>query len=404
MWIMESIKLALSSIKANRMRSFLTMLGVIIGIGSVIAISAIGSSAKGVISDSLEANGLGYMYIMPSYELNGGFITDAQLFKPDEMERLSERMGDELVYVAPYGNTSGSCRNGRTTADINLNGVGAGYFECVPSITIVEGRELNEADIKKDRNVIVIPVEMAEKFFGNQRAVGKNLMITVDDNLTEFTVVGTYTETKTKLEALFGGAGRFTAYIPYTFVTGVDFIAYYLECYVDSPNVQETGDKMAAFLARIKRLPENAFMCYSTQSEMNQVNSILDILSLAIGAIAAISLLVGGIGIMNIMLVSVTERTREIGIRKALGARTGDILWQFLIEAMILSVIGGIAGILLGVGIAGIAAKILDARLIIEPTTIVISVVFSALVGMVFGIFPARKAAKKDPIEALRYE
>lgn len=172
----------------------------------------------------------------------------------------------------------------------------------------------------------------------------------------------------------------------------------------DTDNVGKTAGEIAKYINRVKRLDQDYISYYSASSEMQEISDILDILSLAIAAIAAISLLVGGIGIINIMLVSVTERTKEIGIRKALGARTKDILSQFLIEAVILSCIGGIIGIGLGIGVAGIAATVLDAKLVVSTSSIIASVTFSVAVGIIFGLFPAKKAAKMNPIDALRYE
>jgi len=402
--LLESIELALTAVKNNKMRSFLTMLGIIIGISSVITISAIGASAKGMIEDTLKGSGLGYLYINPNWEVAGNSMYGEELITREEADKLKERMGDELAYYAPYGSLSGEGRNGRQKANLNILGVASTYARCVPDIVMEKGRFISDMDIAKTRKVMVIDTEAAEYFYGNSDSVGKTLQLSVGEEQEEFYVIGVYSRKKSKLEMMFGGGSNFQTYVPYSITCGNDYETYYLECYVDTEDIKKTGQMMADFFTAVKKQEPNYYTYSSAAAEMEQINEVLDILSLAIGAIAAISLLVGGIGIMNIMLVSVTERTREIGTRKALGARTGDILWQFLIESMILSLIGGIVGILLGIGVAGIAAAVMEVRLVLEPKTIVIAVIFSALVGMVFGLFPARKAAAKDPIEALRYE
>ncbi len=400
----ESIRLALSSIKTNRLRSFLTMLGIIIGISSVITISAIGSSVKNFIEEELKGNGYEMVELLPNWIVFDDYIPDEALITKDEMDALSDRFGNEIVYCAPYAYTSGSAKSGRQTADINLMGANVGLDKCDKDFQLSRGRFISDKDVKRMAHNVVIEEEAAKKFFGNTDPIGKNIQITIDEESEDYTVVGVYKNTVSRIESLLGGSNRFRFYIPYSVLTGTDFSSMYLELYLDTDDVENVADKMAAFLNRSKRLGKDAIMQTSAQSEMEQINSILDILSLAIAAIAAISLLVGGIGIMNIMLVSVTERTKEIGIRKALGARTGDILRQFLVEAVILSVIGGIIGILIGTGVAGLATLILGAKLVISIGSIVGSVTFSIIVGVIFGLFPARKAARMNPIDALRYE
>lgn len=404
MQLTESIRLALSSIKTNRMRSFLTMLGIIIGISSVITISAIGSSVKNFIEEELKGTGYEMVELLPNWMVFDDAIPDEALITKDEMDALTDRFENEIVYCAPYAYTSGSVKSGRQIADVNLMGANVGLDKCDKDFQLSKGRFISDKDVQRMAHNVVIDEDAAKKLFGNTDPIGKSLQITINEESEDFTVVGVYKNTVSRIESLLGGNSRFRFYIPYSVLTGTDFSSMYLELYLDTDNVENVADKMASFLNRSKRLGKDAIMQTSAQSEMEQINSILDILSLAIAAIAAISLLVGGIGIMNIMLVSVTERTKEIGIRKALGARTGDILRQFLIEAVILSVIGGIIGILLGTGVAGLAALILGAKLVISIGSIVGSVSFSIIVGVVFGLFPARKAARMNPIDALRYE
>ena len=198
---------------------------------------------------------------------------------------------------------------------------------------------------------------------------------------------------------------QYDCYVPYTLLVPGDDSFTYIEIYTSPDRDQEAiALQFAGYMEKVKNREAGYYKGQTAAGQLNMINKVLGVLSIAIGAIAAISLLVGGIGIMNIMLVSVTERTREIGIRKSLGAKTRDILTQFLIEAMILSVIGGIVGTILGLAIAFAGTAIAKVGLVISPSSVILAVVFSAAVGLFFGIFPAKKAAALDPIEALRYE
>ena len=404
MQITESIRLALSSIKANKMRSFLTMLGIIIGISSVITISAIGSSVKNFIEEELKGTGYELVELSPDWRIVEDYVPDEAFITADEVDALKERFDEELVCCLPYSYVGGTAGVGRKNLDINLMGATENLNQCDEDFEVIKGRFISEKDIERMASNVVISEDAAKQFFGNADPIGKSIQLSIDDEYEEFVVVGVYKQTVSKIEAMLGGGNRYLFYAPYSRLIGVDYSCMYLECYLDTDNVEKTANKMKDYINRIKRLDKDYISYTSASSEMEQINEILDILSLAIAAIAAISLIVGGIGIMNIMLVSVTERTREIGIRKALGARTKDILNQFLIEAVILSCIGGIIGILLGIGIAGLATSILDAKLVVSIGSVVASVSFSIIVGIVFGLFPAKKAAKMNPIDALRYE
>ena len=400
----ESLRLAIAAIKSNKMRSFLTMLGIIIGISSVIAISAIGSSAKGAINKEFEGFGAGYMYLMPNWRLTENELKESDLITFDDMEALQTRFAGELLYASPSASKNATSTVGNKEISVNLYGVNANYDQFAKSIEILQGRMINGSDVKGRRANVVIDAEAALYLFGREDVVGQSLPLATDDGVTDFTIVGVY---RTE-EGLFSGLSAstsYTCYSPYSIVVGVDFMSYALECYVNpQKNINEQCENMVAYLAKIKNKEENFYIYQSAESQMETIDNVLSTLSLAIGAIAAISLLVGGIGIMNIMLVSVTERTREIGIRKALGATTRDILSQFLIEAMILSLIGGLIGLIMGVSLAAIGALVVKVDLEISLLSVVGAILFSAMVGIFFGLFPAKKAAKLDPIEALRYE
>ena len=263
---------------------------------------------------------------------------------------------------------------------------------------------LNQNDVDGSRTNIVIPVEAARRLFGKDNAVGEILPATAMGNSVDYTIVGIY-EIPPSLFSSMDTSTSYSCYAPYSAISRSDWPSSYIEIYADdTKDISQLANSFARYMERYKGFEEGTYTYQSAEDQLTMINSMLGYLSLAIGAIAAISLLVGGIGIMNIMLVSVTERTREIGIRKSLGARTKDILTQFLIEAMILSVIGGIIGTLLGVGIAALGTTVAGVRLAINLQSILLAVIFSAAVGLFFGLFPARKAARLDPIEALRYE
>ena len=403
MLLIENIKLAINAIKINKMRSFLTMLGIIIGISSVIAISSIGSSAQGAIEDQFESVGAGYMYLMPNW-YTVDEITENMYFTWDEIEVLKQRFPDDILYAAPYAYEQTETRVGRVDATLSVMGVGADYNEFSPNIQIIYGRMLNQNDVDGSRTNIAIPVEAARRLFGKDNAVGEILPATAMGNSVDYTIVGIY-EIPPSLFSSMDTSTSYSCYAPYSAISRSDWPSSYIEIYADdTKDISQLANSFARYMERYKGFEEGTYTYQSAEDQLTMINSMLGYLSLAIGAIAAISLLVGGIGIMNIMLVSVTERTREIGIRKSLGARTKDILTQFLIEAMILSVIGGIIGTLLGVGIAALGTTVAGVRLAINLQSILLAVIFSAAVGLFFGLFPARKAARLDPIEALRYE
>ena len=403
MLLIENIKLAVNAIKINKMRSFLTMLGIIIGISSVIAISSIGASAQKAVEEQFNGVGAGYVYLMPNwYTLDT--MTSDMMFTMDDIEALEERFPNDIKYAAPYAYSSCETQVGRTDATLSMMGVNAHYNEFATQIQIVYGRMVNERDVEGSLNSIVIPIEAAKRLYGKENAVGETLPAEAFGSAADFTIVGVYDIPPSIFNSL-DTSTRYTCYVPYSSMMRSDEYFDNLELYVDEDkDVAQTAEKICRYLERIKRLDEDTYIYQSAEDQLVAINQVLGYLSLAIGAIAAISLLVGGIGIMNIMLVSVTERTREIGIRKSLGARTKDILTQFLIEAMILAVIGGIIGTALGIGVAALGTSVAGTPLALNMQSILLAVAFSAGVGLCFGFFPARKAARLDPIEALRYE
>ena len=400
----ENIMLALSAIKANKLRSFLTMLGIIIGISSVIAITSIGASARAIINQEFEGIEAGYMAFTQDWRSQEPFSFEYR-FSWEDIEALKSRFPDDIRYAEPMGLSTSSVVNvGRMEATLSLMGVGADYNKYMRSIQIIHGRMINQSDVDAARENIVIPIEAARHLFNRENVVGEILVADIRGRERDLTIVGVY-ETPPSIFSAFVMAASYECYVATSLLMGPDQRARYIEVFAnpDKDPVMQ-AQAFLGYINRIKGQEEGFYMYQTADTQIQQINTIMTTLSMALGAIAAISLLVGGIGIMNIMLVSVTERTREIGIRKALGARTKDILTQFLIEAMILSCIGGIIGTALGLTTAGGGMALVGVGVVIQPAVVIFTVVFSAGVGLFFGIFPARKAAKLDPIESLRYE
>ena len=402
--LIENMLMAFSAIRANKMRSFLTMLGIIIGIGSVISIVSIGDTMRGLFEELYRKIGITQAYIAIGYWVDDWRQSD--YFTLDEMERIKEIFGDEIAYIDSDAYTSADAVCARTTVKFSYQGIDYNYQEVQP-VNMVYGRYLNEGDILGRRKNVVMDTTSAMNLFGVENAVGKTFRTTLYGTTEEYTVVGIYRKKISPIQAMMMGANTEggEAFIPYTILTWPNDYFYALRLFArDEDKMDELYNNIKAYVAKSKdRTPED-FRLNSAKDEMGQMDSMMGGLAAAVGGIAAISLLVGGIGIMNIMLVSVTERTREIGIRKSLGARTRDIMVQFLTESAILSACGGILGILMGGGIVTIGGSLLGVQTVVKPGVVVLAVGFSAMVGIFFGIYPASKAAKKDPIEALRYE
>lgn len=396
----ESVKLAFSSIRINKMRSFLTMLGIIIGISAVISIVSIGDTMRSAIGNIYKSIGLTRAYVY----INSEEYTESDLFYEEDFEKVKEAFGDQIAYIDADAYLNVDVRYGRKTQKVSFQGIREG-FQKVQEVDIIHGRMLNKNDIDSAKSNIVIQDKTALSIFGETDVCGKVFRAVVDGDDKELLIVGVYTKEDSPILELLGGGSRDTAYVAENVIKAKDSYAWELNLYLkDNVDADLFEGRMKALVARMKNKTTDEVIYYSAADDMGTVDGVMAGMALAVGAIAGISLLVGGIGIMNIMLVSVTERTREIGIRKALGARTKDVLMQFLIESAIISAAGGAIGTALGIGFVALGGAIIKIPVVINPMIVVIAVSFSALVGIFFGIYPAKKAAGADPIEALRYE
>lgn len=406
--LVENIKIALSGLLANKMRSFLTMLGIIIGIGSVIAITSIGDTIKNLVASIYEGVGKTQMFVYMDAE--DFRIGDA--FTNDEIRKYMEVFEGRFVYMDTNSGKAVEVKTKLGKHDMLLQGAKEGLLDLQP-MEMLHGRFINKSDVSEVKKVCVLDNEAAKKMFGTENAVGRTFRGKFYGDTVEFAVIGVYRQTLSPMQKLLMGAGggkkQLEAFIP-TSLFDIPEGGYYgsLRCFGNRDftpeQMKSLKTELQRYIARTKGRKPDEVLVYSLSEEMGQVDSFLGGVSVAFGGIAAISLLVGGIGIMNIMLVSVTERTREIGTRKALGATTGDILIQFLVESAFLSAIGGIIGITIATVLVSLAGAAFGQAVVIKPGAIIIAVGFAAFVGVFFGIYPALKAAKRDPIEALRYE
>lgn len=405
--LIENMKMAFTALRANKMRSFLTMLGIIIGIGSVISIVSIGDTMRSMVSGLYKDIGLTQAYVGIGYWIDDTRQSD--YFTMDDLEQIKDVFGDKITYIDSAPSVSGDATAARKKVKFNLSGVDYNYQQVQP-VDILYGRYLNQADIKGRRPNAVMEVGSAEMLFGTADAVGRTFRIPIYNQMQEFTVVGVYEKKQSAFEKMMSGGPQSSgsAFIPWTILTWPNDYFYYCHLFADDTmsevELNKFYEDLKAYIGKLKGRNATDYYMETAIGQMGQMDSMMAGLSAAVGGIAAISLIVGGIGIMNIMLVSVTERTREIGIRKALGARTRDVLVQFLTESAILSACGGIIGIILGGGLVSVSAMALGVTAVIKPSVIVLAVSFSAVVGIFFGLYPALKAAKSDPIDALRYE
>lgn len=381
----NTLKLAVRSTLANKMRSFLTMLGIIIGVVSVVMLMSIAESTTSSITDAISSMGSDLLTVM---------VTDDDVkLKSDDYIELTQY--DAIKGVAPYLTINGTARSGSEYVSASGIGVTAEYQE-IADLALQAGRGIQPTDLEWRTNVAVIGTEIAEELFESYDVIGKTFQMS---NRT-FTVVGLLEESGTD----FAGSLDARVLIPLTTAQRISDSASVSTCYIQaaSSNDIALAQSMTEAFLYAKTGDEDAYSVLNMSALLDTLDSVMSKVSLMLGGIAAISLLVGGIGIMNIMLVSVAERTREIGIRKAIGARRADIMSQFLIEACTLSILGGLIG--LGVSALGLRAFGLIANLNVrlEWSAAVGALLFCVLIGVIFGSYPASKASRMTPIDALQ--
>ena len=393
--IYQSFKMAVKAIAGNKMRSFLTILGVVIGVVAIVVLVSIGQGANSSVVESIE--GMGTNLITANI--------NARRMNPIDLDSLNELAQNEAIsYVAPIASVSGTVKAGTTTYDDGVvQGTTPGY-ESIRNWTVAEGRFLQQPDIDNRSFVAVIGSEAATEMYGTTHAVGETFSL----NGYTLTVVGVLAEVGSSAS----GSNDNQILIPFTLAQRLSNQTSISSFYVSAASSAQVEQAQAA----VESYLEKAFENYNTrsfgtqysvfnQTEMlSTLSETTNTLTLMLGGIAAISLLVGGIGIMNIMLVSVSERTREIGIRKAIGAARGNILMQFLIESLVVSLMGGLLGLAISVAAVKALAPVLQMTLTIPVNVAWMAIGFSVFIGVVFGMYPANKASKLRPIQALHYE
>ena len=422
MGIGESVRVAQEGLRANKMRSLLTMLGIIIGISAVIGILTVGSGLTGSITGSMSSLGATNITVFLQEKAGGmgGMETILGVASPEEedlitdemLEALRQRYGEAVAGISVSASAgSGVARDGRLYANVSLTGINEEYL-AVNNTDLLAGRTIRQEDLDGRRSVCVVSDRLVENLYQGDAdaALGDEVRVELNGEYQSFRIVGIY-EYDASMSISFSAEEDVTTslYIP---ITTANHLTGSPEGYSTVTVQASAGTDSAAMAQSIREFLSRYYannedygvsaMAMSTMVE--SMSAIMDTLSIAISVIAGISLLVGGIGVMNIMLVSVTERTREIGIRKALGATNNDIRIQFVVESVIVCLIGGIIGILLGAVLGYVGSSLISEACLPQPGYILLAVGFSMAIGVFFGYYPANKAARLDPIEALRYE
>lgn len=400
--MIQSLKMAWNAVCSNKMRTFLTMLGIIIGVIALVVLVSIADGATSSVTDQISGMGSNYLTVT---------ITDDKE-NPLRLLELSDFTENENIEeTAPFSRTSVTAKSGYVDGTMTLIGTTGSYLD-IQNLELAYGRNIKNTDVENNSYVVILTKDSAKELFGYADAVGETVAL----DGRSFLVIGILDEEESASAAQMSAGSEeesssvmLEGYIPYSTMTRIAENILYVTQFYASASSEDTMyfAELSMEQMMLERFggDEDAFSIVSQSELMETMESVTNTLSLMLGGIAAISLLVGGIGIMNIMLVSVTERTREIGIRKAIGAGRGSIMMQFLIEALLVSLMGCLIGIGASWGILRLIGKVSQDAMnfSMAPEVVWAAVAFSGVIGVLFGLYPANKAAKKRPIDALRY-
>ena len=403
--LLATLRIANRALRRNLLRTLLTMLGMIIGVGAVIAMVSIGNGAKAQVEAQIASLGQNVILVMSGNSSRGGFsmgFGSAPSLTREDYDAIRKEING-VSGVSPEVRSFAQVAAGNQNINVQVQGVGEDYLG-IRAWPVTAGANFTEADVRNASKVALIGATTARTLFGDGDPVGQIIRI----KSAPFTIVGLLAQ---KGMSMMGSDQDDTIFVPYTsamirLTSQTTFRSFSVQALTDKAlaNVQEQITDLLRQRHRIGPGKDDDFIVRTQQEISEMATATSKIMTVLLGAIAGVSLLVGGIGIMNIMLVSVTERTREIGVRLAVGARSRDILLQFLTEAVTLSVVGGLIGVLLGVGGARAVTANFGWNTLVSAQSIVMAFCVSAAIGVFFGFYPARKAARLDPIEALRYE
>ncbi|WP_252429892.1 ABC transporter permease [Peribacillus butanolivorans] len=385
----ESMKMAIRSIKTNKVRAFLTMLGIIIGVASVIVLVSIGQGSSQSVQEEINSLGTNLLTVSVS-------DTDSVELTDDTIEQFKDLSG--ISEVAPVVSGRVYAKNGETSTQVSMTGTTSSYIS-VRDLELSQGRFLTDMETELRSKVVVLGSDTADTLFENQKAVDQNVLI----GGVSYRVIGVLKSVGTSM----GSSGDDVIIAPITTAKRATSSTTIGTVYLKAENENIVERVMYQVQGTMTKLFPGQSDNYSVSNQedlMDTMSSVSDTFTLMLGGIASISLLVGGIGIMNIMLVSVSERTKEIGIRKAIGANRKAILLQFLIEAVVLSCLGGLLGVGIGLGIAKLVSIVSSLTISYSWSVTMMAFLFSIFIGVVFGVFPANKASKLNPIQALRHE